>query len=417
MAQLSIAAARRIALAAQGFLDARPAPMAATPRHLRRVVDRVQLVQIDSVNVVARSHYLPFYSRLGPYRTELLDGLRDGSGPRSTRPRELVEYVAHEASLLPASTWPLLGSRMRKGWGEQGLSWAGRMDRDRHGLIERVEATVREQGPMTSREAEAALQHDEPRAKDNWGWNWSVVKDCLEYLFRLGRLTSAGRNSQFERRYCAPELALPAEVVARGPYAPGAPSDDEAAVELVRISTRALGIGSTRCIADYFRIHQARAKLGIDALLASGELEQVEVDGWAGPLYLDAAAKRPRKAAPRALLSPFDSLIWQRERTEQLFGFRYRLEIYVPAPKRVYGYYVLPFLLDGELVGRVDLKADRKAGALLVHAFHLEPGAPRHARAELDDELTSMAGWLGLERVTHPRGTAAGDSTGSSSTR
>ncbi len=399
MPTLTLAQARRIAVAAQGFGDPRPEPFGATARHLRRVIDRVQVIQIDSVNVLARSHYLPFYSRLGPYDIAGLDRLRDGPG-RAGRPRELVEYVVHEASLIPPESWPLLGARMRAGWGPEGAAWAERVDREHHGLLDRVLQVVGAHGPLTSREAEAVLQHERPRGRESWGWNWSVVKECVEFLFRTGKVTSAGRTTSFERRYALPESVLPDEVAARGPWGDTPLDPEEAAVEMVRRSARAHGIGSLLCLRDYFRLPATVAQPAIDHLVGVGELEPVTVRGWDRPAYLDLTARRPRRAQGTALLSPFDSLIWQRDRTFDLFGFHYRLEIYVPADKRVYGYYVLPFLLDGELVGRVDLKADRARSELVVRAVHLEAEAPSGARAALGTELRSMADWLGLETVT-----------------
>ncbi|WP_122262479.1 winged helix-turn-helix domain-containing protein [Ornithinimicrobium cerasi] len=394
---ISLAQARRTALAAQGFADRRPPPGAATMRHLSRVVDRVQVVQIDSVNVLTRSQYLPFFSRLGPYDPALLDGARDGTSSRGRTARRLVEYWAHEASLVPPATWPLLTFRMEAAR-ERG--WSGSVSTSHPGLLEAVSDVIVEHGPLTSREVEAHLPHGADRGSADWGWNWSAVKNCLEYLFWVGDITSAGRSSSFERRYAAPAAVLPAEVVAARDAARDA-DPQEAVTELIRLSLVAHGLGSQRCLADYFRVRGPRVEVGLQELERRGLAERVRVRGWdRPPLWRDPAARAPRRVPGAALLSPFDSLIWQRERTEALWGMRYRLEIYVPAPQRVFGYYVLPFLLDEQLVGRVDLKADRASGSLLVRSLHWEEGVDRVAgHAALTGELEAMASWLGLDRV------------------
>ncbi|WP_460466363.1 winged helix-turn-helix domain-containing protein [Calidifontibacter terrae] len=391
---LSKAQARRIAVAAQGFHDPRPAPSEATTRHVQRVIDRVGIVQIDSVNVLARSQYLPFFSRLGPYDTTLLDRARD------VAPRRVVEYWAHEASLIPPTTWPHLDFRMRRADAD---SWGGmqRVAAEHPELVASVEAEVLRQGPLTAREVEARLEHDVPRLKDNWGWNWSLVKSALEHLFWAGRITSAGRTSQFERRYASVERTFP--VAARAAAVPAArPSAQESFVELIRIAARAHGIGSELCLRDYFRLKGAQARPAIDQLVADGELRPVEVRGWKRPVYLHAEAKRPRRSEAEALLSPFDSLVWQRERAHELFDFHYRIEIYTPAEQRIHGYYVLPFLHRGELVGRVDLKADRGQSALRALRIGWEPSTPASAREALVANLRSMADWLELSDVVLP---------------
>lgn len=395
---LTRAQARRIALAAQGF--GRPRPATVGTRQLAGVVQRLRVVQVDSVNVLTRAHYLPFFSRLGPYDTALLDRMRDGAGPRARTGRTLVEYWAHEASLLPHDTWPLLGFRMEAA---RARAWSRDVVDDHPQLLEAVLGVVREHGPLTAREVEAWLPHGADKGRENWGWNWSAVKQCLEYLFWAGLITSAGRNQQFERRYAVPERVLPPDVVARSPGSPDAPDRLDALTDLLRQAVRAHGVGTRRDLADYFRVRGPLVGQALDRLVAAGEAEEVRVEGVRGTAYLDPAARRPRAVRGAALLSPFDSLVWQRDRVEELWGFRYRIEIYVPAPQRVHGYYVLPFLLDEQLVGRVDLKADRSAGALRVRALHWEADTDvAQASPALLAELESMAGWLGLGRVELP---------------
>jgi uncharacterized protein YcaQ len=346
-------------------------------------MERVGIIQIDSVNVVSRSQYLPLYSRLGPYPRELLD--------RATNvaPRSLFEYWAHEASLLPVETQPFLRARMARAheqaWGRMRV-----LATEKPEFLDWVLDEVRRLGPVTAGE----IEHDAPRRTDHWGWNWSDVKAGLEYLFWAGQVTSAGRNGSFARLYDLPERVLPADVGG----AP-TPSEEETFRELIRIAARAHGVGTLQCLRDYFRIKPEPARQAIAELVEAGELVPVQVDGWKRPAYLQPDARLPRRVEARTLLSPFDSLIWERRRTEDLFGFRYRLEIYVPKAKRVHGYYVLPFLLGDRLVGRVDLKADRQAGVLRVQAAWREPDAPPETVEELAAELTTMAGWLGLDGV------------------
>jgi len=391
--RLSTVAARRIALAAQGFGVSKPEPWSATSRHVQRVIDTVGIVQIDSVNVVSRSHYLPFYSRLGPHDSALVDRARDRA------PRRMVEYWAHEASLIPPATWPLLDFRMRRAHDE---SWGGmqRVKREHPELVDAVLAEVAARGPLTSRQLEAALAHDLPRDREQWGWNWSLAKSALEHLFWAGEVSSAGRTSQFERLYAVPSRVLPPHLreLAQSPAA--RPRDEEAFVELIRIAARAHGVGTEQCLRDYFRLKPHQAAPAIASLVESGELEPVTIEGWKRPAYLHPSARRPRRISARALLSPFDSLVWQRDRTSALFGFDYRLEIYVPEEKRVHGYYVLPFLLGEDLVARVDLKADRSGGRLLARRVTWEPGRGGvDETRELHEELESMASWLGLREV------------------
>ncbi|WP_278857319.1 winged helix-turn-helix domain-containing protein [Kocuria palustris] len=387
MTELTPAAARRIALAAQGFLDPRPEPGAATARHLNRVIDRVGVVQVDSVNVLTRSHYLPFFSRLGPYDRARLDRLRDRS------PRRLVEYWAHEASLIPPQTWPLLAFRRDRARDE---AWGGirRIAQEQPELVERVLAVVASHGPLTARQCDALVEHQVPGRGDGWGWNWSAVKTALEFLFWSGQIISSGRNQQFERTYVLPERILPPELLERSRRMDA----HEAHVELIRIAARAHGVASLRSLRDYFRLRADESRAAVVDLVAAGELEEVTVRGL-GPAYLHAEARRPRRAHVEALVSPFDSLVWQRERTEALFGMRFRLEIYTPAAQRRHGYYVLPFVYGDTLVARADLKADRAADALRVQRLTWEPDAPAAARPALTAQLRSMAGWLELTDV------------------
>jgi hypothetical protein len=382
--RLSAAEARRLALASQGFGDPRPS---GEPGgwDLRRVLKRVGLLQIDSVNVLERAHYLPAFSRLGPYRRELLDR----SSQRA--PRRLFEYWGHEASLIPVELHPLLRWRMDRAADE---AWGGmrRIRQDQPKLVARVLEQVRERGPVAASE----LADERPRRAGPW-WEWSDVKRALEWLFWSGQVTSA-RRRRFERLYDVPERVLPRAVIEEPTPAP-----EDAQRDLVRIASRCLGVAAERDLRDYFRLPTAETKLRIAELVEAEELLEVEVENWGRTRgYMAAGASVPRTVGATALIGPFDSLIWERSRVERLFGFSYRLEIYVPAPKRRHGYYVLPFLLGDRLVARVDLKADRADGTLLVRAYHPEPGAPGETRDALDAELARLSGWLGLERCAWP---------------
>jgi uncharacterized protein YcaQ len=380
---ISAAAARRIAIAAQGLGEGRPAPENIGPRHLRAVVGRLGLLQIDSVSVLARAHYLPLFSRLGPYARELLDTAAWGK-----RPRRMFEYWAHEASLLPVEMQPLFRWRMDRAAALQGLyGELAAFAVARRDFVETVLAEVGARGPLVSGDLEG------PRGVGGW-WGWSDAKRALELLFWMGRLTTATRRG-FERVYDLPERVLPAAVLAVP-----TPSPREAHRALLALAARALGVASEADLRDYFRLDIADTRPLLAELVEAGELLAVRVAGWAQPAYLHRDARRPRSVATRALLAPFDPLIWERARTERLFGFRYRLEIYTPAEKRVHGYYVLPFLLGEALVARVDLKTSRATGELLVLAAHAEAHAPAETASALAAELRLMADWLGLERVT-----------------
>lgn len=393
---LTTTQARRIALAAQGFTRPRAGlDGEVASRHLNRVIDRLGFFQIDSVNVLVRAHYMPLFSRLGPYDRELLHRAA------SRRPRRLFEYWAHEAALVDVNLWQAFQFRMESGarmWGNM-----ARIIQEKPEFVAWVLEEVRDKGPLTARE----IEHDAPRDKDNWGWNWSEVKMALEYLFYKGQVTAGRRNSAFERVYDLPERVIPPARLAEPPLDPAA-----AHRVLVSHAARALGVGTAQCLRDYFRMAPELTKAAIDDLVETGELVPTTITGWKRQAYLHRDAVRPRKVAARALLSPFDPLVFERTRTEQLFDFRYRIEIYVPAEKRVHGYYVLPFLLGDRLVARVDLKADRQAGSLVVHGAWAESHAPAETADELAAELRLMAGWLGLATVTPPaKGDLAGELT------
>lgn len=380
---LSLASARRIALAAQGF--GAPRPPTAQWRRLARTLDRLALHQIDSVNVLVRAHYLPAFSRLGPYDRTLID--RAAWGRRGER--RLFEYWAHEASLLPLALHPLLRWRMdRAERGESGWTSMRGFATERRGEAEAVLDRIRGQGPM------AASDFEHGKSRSGW-WEWGATKRALEWLFRAGHITTATRRGSFERVYDLTGRVIPKAVLELP-----TPGGEEARRRLVEIAARALGLATAIDLRDYFRLRPEEARTAIASLVEDGTLLPVAVEGWRQPAFLHAQARRPRRIEGQALLAPFDPLVWERARTERLFGFRYRIEIYTPADKRVHGYYVLPFLMDEALVARVDLKADRQAGRLLVRGVHLEPAAPDDARDRLAAELQLMAGWLGLERVT-----------------
>jgi len=382
-------AARRAALAAQGFADPPPSGP-VTRRHLARVLGRVRLLQLDSVNVAVRAHYMPLFSRLGPYDRALVD---DAAWSHSTRrPRLLVEAWAHEASLLPVEEWPLISAgAVRDRWWR---SYQPLID-SHPGLVDDVLAAVKELGPIGAGALEEALEAPtRPRPSGASWWERSDVKRICEFLFGTGALTTGARR-HFERLYDLPERVLPPAVLA----APQ-PTAEAAARALVLHSASALGVATEPELRDYYRLAPKRSQAAVAELVEAGELEPVQVRGWERPAYRLPGARVPRRITGRALLCPFDPLVWERARAERMFGFRYRIEIYVPEPKRQYGYYVFPFLLDGDLVARVDLKADRKAGVLRVPGAFAEPHAdlPR-ATAELAEELQSMAEWLGLDGV------------------
>ncbi|WP_290655575.1 crosslink repair DNA glycosylase YcaQ family protein [Kocuria sp.] len=391
---LTLAQARRVAIAAQG-LD-RPRPETVTMRHVTSTVERIGLLQIDSVNVLVRAHLLPLLARLGPYDTGLLDAAT------SRAPRRLMETWAHEASYVPAAAFPLLTWNRRR-WSHMD---ADAFEAQHPGLLDLVRGIVADHGPLTSREVGAFVEtRHARRADEGWGWRWSAAKTALEILFDAGELSPARRNSQFERVYDLTERVLPPRLRSQAPPAP-----DDAARELVRISARAHGIGTVRCFADYFRLGQRVTRRAIDELVDSGELLPVTVTGWDRPTWLHASARIPRRTTARALLAPFDPLVFERRRLLELFGMHYRIGIYTPAHLRTHGYYVLPFLLGEHLVARVDLKHDRDRGVLRVRSAFAEEAGPDAASAatwpsradvtrELAAELTIMAEWLGAQAV------------------
>lgn len=391
-ASLSLSQARRIALAAQGLAKVRPTGP-VTPRAVGRTFDRLQLVQIDSVNVVARSHYLPFFSRLGNYDPGILSAMA------SRKPRRMMEYWAHEASFIRPQHFADLLLWQKRAWvGAHRLDPGVRRD-----MEDRILSALAAGPPLTAAELTAKLGHAPTAERDNWGWNWNIVKRVLEHLFEEGRVSAASRTPQFERKYTLTSRVVPAGTEA-------AVDAGEALDRLIDAAAQAHGIGTIRCFSDYFRTPVKAGAESVRRLVGAGVLEPVSVRGWDREIFRHAGAKLPRKAEGRALLSPFDSLVFERRRLEELFGFHYRIEIYTPAAKRRYGYYVLPFLLGERIVARVDLKADRTTGQLLVRSAYGEPNAPADTAVELAAELELMATWLGLQEVVvWPAGDLAGD--------
>lgn len=383
---ISLPAARRVALWAQGFGRPRPA-RDVTGADIVRTTRAVGLLQLDSVNVLVRSHYLPVFSRLGPYARDLLD-----HAAWSSR-RRLFEYWGHAASLIPVELQPLFRWRMERAKrGEGSWSSLARFGREHAAFCKRVLAEVRDRGPLGISELAAGGAR-----KAGW-WEWSEGKLALEWLFWTGQVSTHGRR-HFERVYDLTERVLPRAVI----EAP-TPEPAEAQRELLRNAIAALGVATERDLADYFRLPAADARVRIAELVEAGDLVAAAVEGWDRPAFLDPRARVPRRVEARALLSPFDSLVWERSRTERLFGFRYRLEIYTPSHRRVHGYYVLPFLLGERLVARVDLKADRAHSALRVVRAQCEPWADEvFVAGPLRDEIRILAGWLGLESVVVSR--------------
>ena len=373
---ITLERARRLALAAQGFSGSRPARVDV--RHFRRVLAHIGLVQLDSVNVIARAHYLPFFSRLGDYSMEALDAWL-------WRSREAFEYWGHEASVMPIDDWSLMGYRMR-----EARPWRSirEMGEEHPEFVEDVLAEVAAHGPITVSD----LSHGTERTGPWWGWGKGKL--ALEWLFVSGSVTVADRPN-FTKLYDLTERVIDPVVLDRDPV-----EADEAKRRLLRQAVRHHGIGTAHDLADYYRLKVGDARPLLGRLAESGEIEEVTVPGWKGPVYLDPALSVPRSINARALLAPFDPVVWFRDRALRLFDFHYRIEIYVPKPKRVFGYYVLPFLLGDRIVARVDLKADRAGSRLCVRSAHGEKGIdPTVVARELAAELTDMAMWLGLDEI------------------
>jgi uncharacterized protein len=387
---LSLAEARRIALVAQQFVPAAPPPKRVAA--IGKIVRGLGAVQIDSVNVLIRSHYLPVYSRCGPYACELLDRAAYADGTRS-----LFEYWGHEASLLPVELYPFFRWRMDLARSGEG-TWKRlqRYAKEHRPLVDSALAQIRERGPLGASELA-----DCGKSKGSW-WGWSQGKEIMEWLFWTGEVTTARRRN-FERLYDLTERALPEHV-----RTAAVPAKEQAQRELMSVAARALGVATARDLRDYFRLPTGDSTKRLGELVEEGTLQPVAVEGWKHQAYLHTSARCPRKAEVSALLSPFDSLIWERQRTERLFGFHFRLEIYTPIQKRLHGYYVLPFLLGDQLVGRVDLKANRQRSRLEVRGGSVEEGMRVGRIVEpLARELLQLAQWLGLEEgfaVTSRRG-------------
>ncbi|HEY4369540.1 MAG TPA: winged helix-turn-helix domain-containing protein [Steroidobacteraceae bacterium] len=389
---LSIDEARRIALAAQQF-GAAPRP-ARTVGNISAMVQKLGVVQIDSVNVLVRSHYLPIFSRLGPYAADLLD-----RAAYDDKRRALFEYWGHEASLLPLQLQPLFRWRMEQASRGEG-TW-GRLKRyatEHQELVAAALAQIRDRGALGAGELEAS-----GKSSGSW-WGWSQGKEIMEWLFWTGQVTTARRRN-FERLYDLPERVLPPAILSAV-----TPSRSDAQRTLMAIAARAMGIGTLRDLRDYFRLPVADAAARLGELVEAKVVIPVQVEGWKQLAYVGADTRLPRRVEAAALLSPFDSLIWERQRTERLFNFHFRLEIYTPSHKRQHGYYVLPFLFGDRVVGRVDLKSDRARSRLQVRGGSLEEGIKsresKDVVAALAGELQKLALWLGLEKfeVTTRRG-------------
>jgi len=389
---LSAAQARRVLLAAQGF--GRPTATATRPagtRQLNLLFDRIRLIQLDSVNVYERSHYQPVFARLGHYDKSALDALTFGKATAS-RPRRYIEYWAHEAALIPLESWPLWRWKMdalsRRD--PERYDWA----RDNQAMLQWLRDELANTGPISARE----IEHDANRRTGPW-WGWSDVKQGLEMLFRWGEVVSAGRT-RFERRYALTEHIVPEELRACEV------SRADAHLALVSQAAQALGVGTASDLADYFRLKNVDVRAAIAELADSGELVPVTVQGWKQPTWLHRDARLPRRIEHVALLSPFDPVVWDRPRAERMFGFHYRIEIYVPQSQRQFGYYSLPVLVDDALVGRIDLKTDRHARVLRVQSAWHEEGLEARAGGlgglaeRLVPTLREIAHWQGMEAIT-----------------
>ena len=389
MREMSAAAARRTALGAQGLASTRSRTRPASRAAVHRAIDTTGLLQIDSVSVVVRAHYAPVFSRVGAYDRTIVD---DAAWADSTRrPRRLVEYWAHEAALVPVEDWPLMRWRMelyRHGrWGG-----AARILEREPTLVDDVLAVIEDRGASSAGEIEKHLDLDTPGRKGPW-WDRSDVKVVCEQLFAAGVVSVPARTG-FVRQYELSERVLPDSVLRRRV------DESDAVRALVEKSSRALGIGTEPDLRDYYRLSQKQTKSAIADLVEDGVLDQVSVRGWNAPAYIHSEARTPRTATAAALLCPFDPMIFFRPRVERIFGFHYRIEIYTPQHKRIHGYYVFPFLLDGHLVARVDLKAVRARSELHVIAAYIEGDRDAGTIApRLREVLHEMAQWLELERV------------------
>ena len=373
-------AARRIALNAQGFGNARPKQV--TARHISQIVSRLGFFQIDSVNILQRAHYLPLFSRVGPYEIAKLHAAAE------KHPRKLFEYWAHEAALVDVSLFPALRFRMENPDGMWGSM--RRIAEEKPVLVERVYQEVKERGPLTARD----IAQDLKSKNKNWGWNWTAEKAALEYLFYVGRISTAQRNSAFERLYDITERIIPEQF-----YNAPALDSSSAHRELIRHAARAHGIATERSLRDYFRMKPQPVKTAVRELVESGELLPAKIANSRFDYYVPKNQIEAKPILGQALLSPFDPVVFDRSRAEDLFDFRYRIEIYVPAEKRIHGYYVLPFLLNEKFVARVDLKADRKSSQLQVLGAFAEADAPPETAERLASSLGDMASWLGLKAI------------------
>jgi len=373
---LSIADARALALAAQGFDTARPKTK-ATQRHVDALISRLGVIQIDSVNVLVRSQELPLFSRLGNHNRNAI--------PKATEQQKIFEYWGHEAAHLPVEIHPLFRWKMEAARLGKAKHWGlTSFYDDNKAFVKRMLKHVEKNGPTTSRELSTRTEK-----KGTW-WDWDEAKVALEYLFLTGQLMSRGRGTDFARIYDTPERVLTPKIL----NAP-TPSEHDARKQLLVRSAIAQGVATASDLADYYRQKPTTVKPLITELVEEGELRVVAVDGWTEKAFVHRAAKLPKQMHATALLSPFDSLVWCRPRNERLFDFHYRIEIYTPKEKRKFGYYVLPFMMNGEMVGRVDLKADRANSKLLVHSVHTEKGVKRSTINDaLNNELRTMASWL-----------------------
>lgn len=374
-------------LRAQGFLSERPA--SPTTRHLTSMLKRLRIVQIDSVTAIARAHYLPFFSRLGPYDVAHLDALTNST------PLRAVEHWAHEASFVHVDDYPTLQWRMRH------ATWKAlrQAAADHPSLLTAIVDTINESGPMRASDVQERLGLENDATRDHWGWNWSTAKTLTEYAFRVGDIACVGRTPSFERLFASHQVAFGKDVA-------WPDTDEEASRACLLAALRAVGVGSSARIADYYRMRPAPTREALKHLAAEGLAREVTIEGIDEPWWMATDTVVPRDATTRAdgsdvsaLLCPFDPLIWHRPTALDLWGMDYKLEFYVPAAKRRFGYYVMPFLLRGELVARVDVTLDRAGGTLVAKSVHLEPHAPADTADALAAELGTMAAWLGASGI------------------